>query len=64
MTKAFRTTIISAIILSAGLSAYGKGKAIESPVDFANPLVGTLSNPAFSTGNVYPAAARPWGMNF
>ena len=29
-----------------------------------NPLVGTLSTVSLSTGNTYPAIARPWGMNF
>ncbi|EJX07367.1 sugar hydrolase [gut metagenome] len=29
-----------------------------------SPLVGTLSSFELSTGNTYPAIARPWGMNF
>lgn len=29
-----------------------------------NPLMGTLSSFELSTGNTYPAIARPWGMNF
>lgn len=33
-------------------------------VDYVNPLTGTLSTGSFSTGNTYPAIARPWGMNF
>ena len=36
----------------------------SSPADYVNPLVGTLSEFALSTGNTYPAIARPWGMNF
>ncbi len=35
-----------------------------SPAEMVNPLVGTLSEFALSTGNTYPAIARPWGMNF
>ena len=35
-----------------------------SPVDYVNPLVGTHSTFELSTGNTYPAIARPWGMNF
>ena len=35
-----------------------------SPADYVSPLVGTLSEFALSTGNTYPAIARPWGMNF
>lgn len=34
------------------------------PVDYVNPLVGTLSTHSLSTGNTYPAIALPWGMNF
>lgn len=33
-------------------------------VDYVSPLVGTQSKHALSTGNTYPAIARPWGMNF
>jgi predicted alpha-1,2-mannosidase len=35
-----------------------------SPADCVNPLTGTLSKHALSTGNTYPAIAMPWGMNF
>jgi predicted alpha-1,2-mannosidase len=34
------------------------------PVDYVNPLVGTLSKVSLSTGNTYPAIAMPWGLNF
>ena len=34
------------------------------PVKYVNPLVGTESSFELSTGNTYPAIARPWGMNF
>ena len=30
--------------------------------DYVNPLVGTQSTFELSTGNTYPAIARPWGM--
>ncbi|MDR1780240.1 MAG: GH92 family glycosyl hydrolase [Tannerella sp.] len=33
-------------------------------VEYVNPLVGSQSVFALSTGNTYPAIARPWGMNF
>ena len=36
----------------------------SEPVDYVNPLAGTLSKFELSTGNTYPAIARPWGMNF
>ena len=35
-----------------------------SPVDYVSVLVGTQSKHSLSTGNTYPAIARPWGMNF
>ncbi len=31
---------------------------------YVNPLMGTQSTFELSTGNTYPATARPWGMNF
>lgn len=31
---------------------------------YVNPLMGTQSSYELSTGNTYPAIARPWGMNF
>lgn len=36
----------------------------EDWVDYINPLMGTDSDYELSTGNTYPAIARPWGMNF
>jgi len=39
-------------------------KANDYPVDYVNPLMGTLSKHSLSNGNTYPAIARPWGMNF
>ena len=35
-----------------------------SPADYVNPLIGSQSTFELSTGNTYPAIARPWGMNF
>ena len=37
---------------------------ISSPVDYVNPLMGSMSKPSLSNGNTYPAVAVPWGMNF
>ena len=37
---------------------------VFDPVQYVNPLMGTQSTFALSTGNTYPAIARPWGMNF
>lgn len=39
------------------------GKATNY-ADYVNPLIGTQSTYEFSSGNTYPAIARPWGMNF
>ena len=36
----------------------------KDPVDYVNPLVGSESTFAFSSGNTYPAVAMPWGLNF
>ncbi len=36
----------------------------KEPVEYVNPLMGTQSTYELSTGNTYPAIARPWGMNF
>ena len=35
-----------------------------TPVDYVSTLVGSQSKHELSTGNTYPAIARPWGMNF
>lgn len=35
-----------------------------SPANYVNPLIGSQSTFELSTGNTYPAIARPWGMNF
>jgi predicted alpha-1,2-mannosidase len=53
-------------VLFALLSGTGKAAAETSTdwVDYVNPLVGSQSTYALSTGNTYPAIARPWGMNF
>ena len=32
--------------------------------EYVNPLMGSQSTYELSTGNTYPAIARPWGMNF
>ncbi len=36
----------------------------QPPVDYVNPLVGTLSSFNLSAGNTYPAIAVPWGAHF
>ncbi len=36
----------------------------QEPIDYVSILVGSESKYELSTGNTYPAIARPWGMNF
>ncbi len=36
---------------------------ITDPVEYINPLMGTMSKPSLSNGNTYPAIGLPWGMN-
>ncbi|MDR1335284.1 MAG: glycoside hydrolase family 92 protein, partial [Tannerella sp.] len=54
------------LVLFALSSGTEKAAAETSPdpVDYVNPLTGSQSTYALSTGNTYPAIARPWGMNF
>ncbi len=47
-----------------GLTSAVRAAQPQDYVDYVNPLVGTLSEFKLSTGNTYPAIARPWGMNF
>ena len=48
--------------LGAGIPA--RAQCVFDPVEYVNPLMGTQSTYELSTGNTYPAIARPWGMNF
>jgi predicted alpha-1,2-mannosidase len=57
-----RTFFALLVLATTGVSAQISGK-IASPVDFVNPLMGTLSKPSLSNGNTYPAIGVPWGMN-
>ena len=54
---------LSLLILLAGFFGLAKAANIDY-VDYVSPLVGTQSTFELSTGNTYPAIARPWGMNF
>ncbi|MGL4292694.1 MAG: GH92 family glycosyl hydrolase [Bacteroidales bacterium] len=58
-----RKTIGCLLTLTLATGAVASAQK-NSPVDYVNPLVGTQSTHALSTGNTYPAIARPWGMNF
>ena len=53
-------------LLLLSLTSYGSvcAQRADSPVDLVSTLVGSESKFSLSTGNTYPAIARPWGMNF
>ena len=64
-----KITIIATAMCAVCAPAIGAGAptgsaATANPVEYVNPLSGTLSSYELSTGNTYPAIARPWGMNF
>ena len=52
------------ILLTACLIAYSLMAEAKDWTQYVNPLMGTQSSFELSTGNTYPAIARPWGMNF
>lgn len=54
--------ILSLFLLPLSLQAQQPDPAVD-PVEWVNPLMGTASKHALSTGNTYPAIALPWGMN-
>lgn len=54
-----RKLLLSMCFLGCALWAQAKDLT-----QYVNPLMGTLSSFELSTGNTYPAIARPWGMNF
>ena len=63
MKKIF-TCIFLYLALTASAATQPAVEELSEPVDYVNPLVGSESTYALSTGNTYPAVARPWGMNF
>lgn len=63
MKKMFRNVLfLFACLLGGSLNLFAE-EAFD-PVEYVNPLMGTQSTFELSTGNTYPAIARPWGMNF
>ena len=64
MKKVFLIVFLSVLLISCRSKEVVTDSASFSPVDYVNPLVGTLSKFTLSTGNTYPAIALPWGMNF
>lgn len=57
-----KKTLISSLLFL--FYSFSFAQTLMEPVDYVNPLTGTLSKFELSTGNNYPVIARPWGMNF
>jgi predicted alpha-1,2-mannosidase len=55
--------LTAAIVLLWAATPARADEAVD-PVSYVNPLMGTESTYELSSGNTYPAIARPWGMNF
>lgn len=58
-----KTFFLFSFLLFIQLSFAQVNNFPESPVDFVNPLMGTMSKFELSNGNTYPAIGMPWGMN-
>lgn len=52
-----------AVLIGMNLSQAQLVDKVDDPVEWVNPLMGTMSKPSFSNGNTYPAVSVPWGMN-
>ncbi len=59
-----RKIIFVLACLAAVSCSHAPAASELDPVDHVSVLVGTMSKHSLSTGNTYPAIARPWGMNF
>lgn len=59
-----RKVFTALLLLGATFTQAQTTGKISSPVDYVNPLMGSMSKPSLSNGNTYPAVAVPWGMNF
>lgn len=62
--KRINTLILAFLCFNSLLAQNVRLDKIENPVDWVHPLMGTDSDYRLSNGNVYPAIAMPWGMNF
>ena len=56
--------IAASIVTCVTACSAGGAEQKLTPADYVSTLVGTMSKHSLSTGNTYPATARPWGMNF
>lgn len=62
--KRINAIILALLCFNSLLAQNVRLDKIENPVDWVHPLMGTDSDYRLSNGNVYPAIAMPWGMNF
>lgn len=56
--------ILAILFIASSCQKKETSAQLEDLTQFVNPLVGSDSEYARSTGNTYPAAAVPWAMNF
>lgn len=66
MKQRTKYMIVASLVacITACSSAKSDSHDCMTPADYVSTLVGTMSKHSLSTGNTYPATARPWGMNF
>ena len=62
--KNFWSVVLAASLAWMSCPSFMNAAETFDPVEYVSPLVGTQSTFELSTGNTYPAIARPWGMNF
>ena len=62
--KSFWSVMLAASLAWMSGPSFVSAAETFDPVEYVSPLVGTQSTFELSTGNTYPAIARPWGMNF
>ena len=62
--KTTRLLFLGGMLALGACSATTQTQTAAEPVDHVSTLMGTMSKFELSTGNTYPATARPWGMNF
>jgi len=60
----YRNILFALVCLAVVSCSHRPEASVGDPVDHVSVLVGTMSKHSLSTGNTYPAIARPWGMNF
>ena len=60
----YRNILFALVCLAVVACSHRPEASAGDPVDHVSVLVGTMSKHSLSTGNTYPAIARPWGMNF